>query len=115
MGVGVQSAPQIPLGYGLGLGAYPYGLGFPAPIVAAPAVAEAKEADEAATPTVVSYAGLGLPLAGYPYAGVYAAAAPAVPAGAISYTLGGVPFVVPAVAAPGAEEPAETAEAVVKE
>ena len=66
------------------------------------------------------YAGLpyaGLPYAGLPYAGLpyTAAALPKLelPAGAISYSLGGVPFIVPAVAAEAAEVEV-AAEAVVE-
>ena len=69
----------------------------------------------------------GLPFAGYPYAGLphtglpyaglpfTAAALPKLelPAGAISYSLGGVPFIVPAVAAEAAEVEV-AAEAVVE-
>jgi len=98
-------APQLPFSYGyhgLGIGAYPYGYGLagPALVTAAAPAEEGEEAPEAVVPAI-TYAGL--PLAGLPYAGLpyTAAALPKLelPAGAISYSLGGVPFIVPAVAA----------------
>ena len=116
--VAAHGAPQViygGLGYPYGLGAYPYGYGLAAPAVVAAAPAEEEEPAEVAAAPALAYAGLpyaGLPFAGYPYAGLpYTVAslpkleAPAAPA--ISYTLGGVPFIVPAVAAPEAEEVAE--------
>merc|ERR1719153_340360 len=110
-------APQLPFHYGfgyhgLGLGALPYGYGLTGPTIVA-------AAEEEAPAAALAYAGLplaGLPYAGLPYAGLpyTAAALPKLelPATAISYTLGGVPFVVPAVAAKeeAAEEAVEVAE-----
>merc|ERR1712128_116203 len=94
-----------------------YGLAAPALVAAAPAVAEeeAPVVDAGAPAPALAYAGL--PFAGYTYAGLPHAALPyaglpytattlpklEVPAGAISYSLGGVPFIVPAVAAEAAE------------
>merc|ERR1712058_62910 len=106
-----------PFSYGVGFGAYhPYHFGFAAPaIVAAPAAAEEEEAEpKVAAVPALTYAGL--PLAGLPYAGLPYTAATLpkleLPAGAISYSLGGVPFIVPAVAA---QEEAEEAAVEVEE
>ena len=100
----------------MGVGAYPYygyGLAGPALVTAAAPAEDAEEAPAAVVPAL-TYAGLplaGLPLAGIPYT------APVLPklelpAGAISYSLGGVPFIVPAVAAQdeGEEAAVEVAE-----
>merc|ERR1719369_2578756 len=117
-------APQLPFHYGfgyhgLGLGALPYGYGLAGPTIVAAAEEEAPAAEEVAAAPALAYAGLplaGLPYAGLPYAGLpyTAAALPKLelPATAISYTLGGVPFVVPAVATKeeAAEEAVEVAE-----
>merc|ERR1712098_136897 len=101
-----------PFSYGVGFGAYhPYHFGFAAPaIVSAPAAAEEEEAKpKVAAVPALTYAGL--PYAGLPYT---AATLPKLelPTGAISYSLGGVPFVVPAVAA---QEEAEEAAVEVEE
>merc|ERR1719483_1952784 len=118
-------------GYGLGLGGYPYGLGHAAPaVVAAPPSEDEEPTVEVAAAPAIPYAGLpyglpyaGLPFSGLPHAGLPHAGLPhyglpyvgllyTVPglpklelpaAPAISYSLGGVSFIVPAVAVAAAE------------
>merc|ERR1719186_1971240 len=130
--VAAHGAPQV--FYGAGGFGYGYGLAAPAVVAAAPAAAEEEApAAEVAPAPAIAYAGLpyaGLPLAGYPYAGLphaglpyaglpYTVAGlpklelPAAPA--ISYSLGGVPFIVPAVAAAAESEAAPAVEVVSEE